>query len=208
MQYKRKCNTVFPKGPLPTGKEKMMPKHPNLIDARKAALVVIDIQKKLAVAMNQRKKVVANVTALIKSAERLGLPILLTEQYPEGIGGTVSEIRTLLADLKPITKRTFSCCGTQAFIEAAQECGAEQFVVVGMETHVCILQTALDLLTFDRHVYVVADAVCSRFKADHRIALRRMEQNGITIVTTESVLFELLNTSTHESFKELTKFIK
>lgn len=174
----------------------------------KSLLVIVDIQERLAVAMTEKERVVVNTLHLIESARLLGLPLLITEQYPKGLGPTLPEVRNAVQTYAPIEKITFSCCGEKFFMEAVQETEKKQIILIGMETHVCVLQTCIDLLQADYDVHVVADAVCSRTDANYRTALEYMRDAGAVITCTETVLFQLLVKAGTEEFKAISKRIK
>jgi len=171
-------------------------------------LIIVDIQERLAVAMSEKERVITNTLHLIEAAKLLGMPLLITEQYSKGLGPTVPEIRNAVQTYAPIEKITFSCCGEQFFMEAVQETGKKQIILIGMETHVCVLQTCIDLLRAEYDVHVVADAVCSRTDANYRTALELMRDAGAVITCTETVLFQLLVKAGTEEFKALSKRIK
>jgi len=173
-------------------------------------LVLIDIQARLAEAMDAGlcERAIANSAILAQAAGQLGLPITVTRQYPKGLGELVPELGEALAEGQAmIDKTSFSCCGTDPFLQAL-EGGRRQLVIAGMETHVCVLQTAHDLLARDYQVFVVEDAVCSRRALNHHNALARLRQAGAIISNTESVLFEWLRDARHEQFKTLSQLIK
>ena len=171
-------------------------------------LVIVDIQERLAVAMTEKERVVTNTLHLIESAKLLGVPLLITEQYPKGLGPTVPEVRDAVQTYAPIEKITFSCCGEKFFMEAVQETERKQIILVGMETHVCVLQTCIDLLHEGYAVHVVSDAICSRTKHNYKTALEYMRDGGAVITCTETVLFQLLVKAGTEEFKAISKRIK
>lgn len=173
-----------------------------------ALLVIVDIQERLAVAMSEKDRVIINTLHLLDAAKRMDIPLLITEQYPKGLGPTVSEIKDSVQSYAPIEKITFSCCGEGFFTEAVEETGRKQIILVGMETHVCVLQTCIDLLQADYNVHVVADAICSRTDANYRTALELMRDAGAVITCTETVLFQLLVKAGTEEFKAISKRIK
>lgn len=174
-------------------------------------LIVIDIQTRLAEAMQPelQARAIANSAVLAQAAQLLDVPTTVTRQYPKGLGELVPELAQALPDDQGlIDKTSFSCCGTDPFLQSLQD-GRKQAVIAGMETHVCVLQTAHDLLQQGYYeVFVVEDAVCSRRELNHRNALERMRQAGIIISNTESVLFEWLRDARHEQFKTLSQLIK
>lgn len=173
-------------------------------------LVIVDIQERLAVAMSEkeREKVITNTLHLIEAAKLLAVPLIITEQYPKGLGTTVPEVRNAVQSYAPIEKITFSCCGEQFFMEALQEISRKQIILVGMETHVCVLQTCIDLLVEGYDLHVVSDAICSRTKQNYMTALEYMRDAGAVITCTETVLFQLLMKAGTEEFKAISKRIK
>ena len=173
-----------------------------LVRAADSILVVIDIQERLAAVMPARETVVRNAGILVEAAARLGVPVVVTEQYPKGLGYTVQELADKLpAGAVRLEKTTFSAC-------AALPPTAAQVVIVGMEAHVCVLQTSLELVSGGREVFVVADAVCSRTGDNRANALDRMQAAGGAVTNTESVLFEWLRDAGHEHFRALSKLIR
>ena len=171
-------------------------------------LVVIDVQGKLAQLMHDKDALFSNVRLMIQGASVLEVPILLTEQYPQGLGPTVPEISELLPDVEPITKTAFSCCGEQAFNEAFTNLGRGQALLVGIETHVCVWQTAHDLLESEYEVHVVADAISSRNAVNREIGLQRMRDAGAEITCVESALFELMRVAEGPKFKAVSKLLR
>jgi len=180
------------------------------IEKEEIVLVVIDIQEALMKAMDPEigKSLPRNLQVLITFARELGVPILATEQYPKGLGKTIPEVKKELGDLSLIEKVAFSCCRVDAFNQRLSSLGRKQIVVSGIETHVCVLQTAADLIQRGYGVHVVADAVCSRRRLDWEIGLRWMEKNGAMITTTEIIAFQLLKEAGTDEFKRLSKFVK
>jgi nicotinamidase-related amidase len=178
------------------------------LDRDDAVLLVVDIQERLAVAMAEREKVVANAGHLIAGARLLGVPVVHTEQYPKGLGPTVAELRAVLEPAAPVEKLTFDCCGEPAFAPALKAVGRSTVVVSGMETHVCVLQTVLGLLAQGLAVHVAADAVCSRNAENHRLALELMRDAGAVVTCTETVLFQLLVRAGTPEFKAIQARIK
>lgn len=172
------------------------------------ALVVIDVQGKLAQLMHERDALFKNLRLMIQGAKALELPVLLTEQYPKGLGPTIPEVAELLTDVAPITKTAFSCCGEPAFNEAFAALGRRQTLLVGIETHVCVWQTVHDLLETEYEVHVVADAVSSRSSDNKQIGLQRMRDAGAKITCAETALFELMRVAGGPRFKEISQLIK
>ena len=179
-----------------------------MLDIKECSLVVVDVQGKLAQLMYDKDVLFKNIKILIKAAKILNIPIIWCQQCPEALGPTVPEISELLADLKPINKVAFSCCGDEQFSIRLNELSRKQVLLCGIETHVCIYQTAADLLGKGFAVNVIADAVSSRTMENREIALNRMAVQGANISSTEMALFELLKTAEHPQFKQIAKLIK
>ena len=175
---------------------------PRLARAADSSLVLIDIQERLAAVMPAREAVVRAAGILAEAAAQLGIPVLATEQYPRGLGPTVPELTAKLpADAKRMEKTSFSACG-------ALPLARPQAILAGMEAHVCVLQTALDLLALGLRVYVVADAVASRYPTDREFALRRLEQAGAVLTTAEACVFEWVGGSGHPQFKAVSTLVQ
>ncbi len=170
--------------------------------------VIIDLQERLLPHMHEHQTVLSRSTLLIRGLKLLEIPMILTEQYPAGLGETVNEIWGLSVADHPIEKVTFSCCDEPSVIAQLKESGRGTVLLAGIETHVCVLQTALDLKDSGYEPVIVADAVASRRENDKEIALQRLVHEGCRITTVESILFELLRTSRHTVFKEISKLIK
>ena len=179
-----------------------------LMKSDRSSLLVVDVQSRLTPAMNAPEGVVANIAVLLKAAERLGVPALVSEQYPKGLGHTVAELAALAPQGSVLEKVHFSCMGDAGLAGRLRHIGRPQVVVAGIEAHVCVLQTALDLLDDGRQVFVVADATSSRTSGNHDAALRRMDAAGVGVVTTEMVVFEWLGRAGTTEFKELSALIK
>ena len=180
------------------------------IQREEAVLVVVDVQDVLMKKMNQgvAENVIRNIRTLLTFAQKMAIPVLITEQYPKGLGQTVSEIKMELESILPIEKVSFSCCGVETFNEKLNQTGRKQVILTGIETHVCVLQTADDLIQGGHEVHAVADAICSRRKLDWEIGLRWMEKKGAMISTTEIIAFQLLKEAGTEEFKGLSKLLK
>jgi len=138
----------------------------------------------------------------------LGIPILWTEQNPEGLGPTIPEVANLLSGIKSVSKLSFSCCGNERFMEALRALNRNQVLLAGIEAHVCIYQTAVDLVNLGYEVQVVVDAVSSRTKENKLIGLERIREVGVSLTSTESVLFELLKVAKGSKFREILKVVK
>ena len=177
-------------------------------DKNESVLLIVDIQERLAVTMKMRDAVINNCLHLIELAKMQNIPILLTEQYPKGLGQTVSEIRDALSVYQPVEKLAFSCCGEPAFMNALKALNRKTVLLTGMETHVCILQTCVDLLEEGFNVHLVRDAVCSRTKENWKTGTEFMRDAGAIVTCTETVLFQLLKAAGTEEFKAISKRIK
>ncbi|MDD5272877.1 MAG: hydrolase [Methylovulum sp.] len=186
-----------------------MNKHPNLLSAQNSVLVMVDIQTKLTAVMAEADLLRKNTVILLTASQHLAIPVLVTEQYPQGLGNTEPELLEKLPEHTPIFAKTgFACTAAPGFTEALQTCGRKQVILIGQETHVCILQTALGLLFSGYQVHIVADTVCSRNQEHKRYALKRLRQQGATITNSESVLFEWLRDATHPEFKTLSRLLR
>jgi isochorismate hydrolase len=180
------------------------------MDRGEAVLTVIDVQDVLMKKMDQEvgQKVIRNILTLLAFAKGMAIPILITEQYPKGLRKTVPEIKMQLGNIPPIEKVSFSCCGAKTFNNKLNQWGRRQIILTGIETHVCVLQTADDLIQKGYEVHVVADAICSRRKLDWEMGLRWMEKRGAMISTTEIIAFRLLKEAGTEEFRRLSKLLK
>lgn len=179
-----------------------------LLDRDKSCLLVIDVQEKLIGAMSAAAEVVANTGILLKAAGRLKIPVLFSEQYPKGLGPTVAALAPYAAQAGAVAKTEFSCAEAPGYLERLKAAGRQQLVLTGIEAHVCVLQTALGMKDRGFPVFVVADAVSSRRPENAALAVERMRAGGITVVTTEMVLFEWLGRAGTPEFKELSALIK
>lgn len=179
-----------------------------MLDIEKCSLVVVDVQGKLAQLMYGRQALFKNIQILIKAAKILDIPIVWSQQCPASLGPTVPQIAELLADNQPIDKASFSCCGNEQFISKLNSINRPQVLLCGIETHVCIYQTAVDLRNEGYEVSVVADAVSSRTLDNKQTAINKMQMMGINIYSTEMALFELLKTAEHPQFKQIAKLVK
>jgi nicotinamidase-related amidase len=173
-----------------------------------AVIVIVDIQERLAAVMDDRPTVVSNCLHLIEAAKLLGIPVLITEQYPKGLGPSVGEIREAIPSYRPIEKITFSCCREPRFVESLSASGKKKVILAGMETHVCVLQTCLGLFREGYTVHVAADAVCSRSKVNSETGLAFMRDAGAVVTCAETVLFQLLEKAGTEEFRAISKLIK
>jgi len=172
------------------------------------ALLIIDIQERILGVMQNSETLIENTLKLIKGSKILNIPIFYTEQYPKGLGETSSKLKEELSDIEAVQKLSFSCSGAGNLFDEMKKKEIKQVVICGIESHVCVQQTALDLLANGFQVNIAADAVSSRRVFDYNIALNRMAKHGAEITTTEVVLFELLEVCGTPEFKAISKLVK
>ncbi|HRT27886.1 MAG TPA: hydrolase [Syntrophales bacterium] len=177
-------------------------------DVEKSCLIVVDVQDRLYRAMHEKEALAENIQKLIKGVRLLGVPVIATEQYPQGIGSTIEPVAALLAGVPIVPKLHFSCCGDAVFLKTFKDLNRKQVLIAGIECHVCVYQTAVDLLDRGHEVHVVADAVSSRTTRNLEIGLQGMRDEGAKIAGTETVLFALLKTAGAEKFPEVLRIVK
>jgi nicotinamidase-related amidase len=183
--------------------------HPNLLDITKTVLVVVDVQEAFRNAIPDFALVVSRISTAVQGFQALGVPVIVTEQYPKGLGDTAEEIQLVLGDGSgPIEKTSFSSCGAEVFAEKLIELGVSQVVLCGLETHICVSQTAHDLLDRGFQVHILGDCVASRFDYNRLAGLAKMSRSGGIESSTEMALFELMRDAKHEKFKEIQALIK
>jgi nicotinamidase-related amidase len=168
----------------------------------------VDIQERLLPAIFERERVVQNAVRLIRGATVLGIPLFATEQYRKGLGGTVSAVASAMPGFAPMEKLAFSACGAAGFVSALKAKKVSDVLLCGIEAHVCVSQTCLDLLREGFRVFVAADAVSSRTPENYRIGVERMREAGAVIVSTEMALFELLEKAGTEEFKQILALVR
>lgn len=173
------------------------------LDRERAALVVIDVQEAFAKAVEGFEGVVKQTAILVQGARALGMPVLVTEQYPRGLGDTVAPVREALGDVERLAKTVFSAVRADGFDLG----GRDQALVCGIETHVCVNQTVHDLLAGGVEVHVAVDAVGSRTAANRELGLRKMENSGVILTSVETALFELLGEAGSDEFKTIQKLV-
>jgi len=178
-----------------------------MLEPKQTALVVIDVQEKLYRLMHQKEALLDKLQRMIRGAKAIGLPVVWAEQYPEGMGPTLPELAELI-DGRPIPKKTFSLMAHPPLAEAFAATGADELLLVGIETHVCVYQTARDLLARGKKVEVVADCVSSRTASDRQLGLDRIAQEGGKLTSMEMALFELLGKAEGPAFKEVLQIVK
>ena len=171
-------------------------------------LILIDIQGKLASLMHDKDKLYKNLEIITKSMNILKVPIIWMEQVPDKLGPTINEISNNLPDITPIAKYTFSCFDNDDFKEKLKSMKRKQIILAGIETHICVFQTAFDLIKDGYDVQVIADCVSSRTKSNKKVGIQRMNQVGAVTTSCEMVLFELMKSTKAEGFREITGLIK
>ena len=186
-----------------------MMRHENTLDLSRTALAVIDVQESFRPHIEDFSQLSARLPDFVQAARLLGVPVVVTEQYPKGLGHTVGEIRAALPeDFAPVEKTAFSSCGAQVFVSKLEEAGARQILLCGIEAHVCVNQTAHDLLARGYQVHVLTDCVSSRAAGNREVGLEKMFRSGALPSSTELALFELMRDARHEQFKAIQKLIK
>lgn len=181
-----------------------------LLNKNLSHLLLIDVQEKLTPYVIQAEKLVQRIEWILKLAKRLNVPTIVTEQYPKGLGITLDSLKTASISYSPISKVSFSCYKEPKFQKQIEKLSKKQLILIGIETHVCVLQTAMDLKqNTDNDVFVVVDAVSSRSELDNRYGLKRMKQAGVELVTSEMLFFEWIEQAGTDEFKELSRtFLK
>ena len=180
-----------------------------LLDHRASILLLVDIQEKLMPAMHEPQRVVANAAILLGAAYRLGAPVIVTEQYPKGLGHTVPEIAGLIRDRDAVMpKLTFSAAADASTLARLRQSRRSQVVIAGVEAHVCVMQSAIGLVQAGYQVFVTADATSARSPRNVELAMNRLNLNGVSVVSTEMVLFEWLARAGTDEFRELSRLIR
>lgn len=191
-----------------------MPLSPHLADRDDLVLVVVDVQDRLAAAMEHRDAVTAAAERLVRACAIVRAPVVVTRQYPKGLGGTVEALDRALADaasettVDVVDKTAFCACEEPAFLASLERTGRRQAAIVGMETHICVAQTALALAAAGWRVQVVEDATCSRADRDRDSALRRLAHAGVVVTTSESLMYEAVGRAGTDEFKRLLAVVK
>jgi nicotinamidase-related amidase len=179
-----------------------------MLKLENTVLVIIDIQGKLWNVMYEKEALLENAQRLVKGLQVLGVPIILTEQNPRGLGPTAPELMQLMPQVQPIAKFAFDCCQDKGFQQAINNVRRKEVLICGIESHICVYQTALELLNSGYEVQVVADAVSSRAPKNRDISLARLQSEGAKLTVTEMALYELLQTAENPQFKEMLKVVK
>lgn len=185
-----------------------MIRFPKLLKRESTCLLVIDVQERIFGVMQNSENLLINLKKLIRGIKILNIPVYFTEQYPKGLGFTHSEIKEEIGEAEAIQKMSFSCGGAEGLFDEFNKKGFNQIIICGIESHVCVQQTALDLIANDFQVNLPADAVSSRKETDYKMALDRMRFHGIEVTTVESILFELLQVCGTDEFKQVSKIVK
>ena len=187
-----------------------MTRHPHILTPETALLVVVDMQEPFLRAMHGREALTANVRLLVQSAGILGVPVLTTTQYAARMGTVVPDVMDILPDgtPAPMDKMTFSCAGNSAFRDAVQSAGRSQILLCGVETHICVSQTALDLVSMGCQVHVAADAVSSRTLEKHKLGMERVRDSGVLPCAAEAAVYELLTEAGSPAFKQILALVK
>ena len=173
-----------------------------------SVLVIVDMQERIIPKISDQQTIISNIVILIKSARILNIPIIITEQYPKGVGQTIHGIKDLIVPWQPIEKICFSCFGNNNFSKKLKELKRDNLILCGIESHVCIMQTALDGLKANYSVFFVKDSISSRTKNNKETGFERMTQAGAIPVSTEMIVFELLREAGTDKFKQIVGMIK
>ncbi|MBD3217347.1 MAG: isochorismatase family protein [candidate division Zixibacteria bacterium] len=179
-----------------------------MINRDDAYFILVDVQGKLANLMYKKYRLFKNLKILIAGLRKLDIPIIWSEQYPEGLGETVPEIKAALDGLEPASKKTFSVCRNPELMRQIESTGRTEAIVAGIESHVCVYQTVADLLEKGHKVSIVGDAISSRTKDNKEIGLQKMLDTGAKITSVEMILFELLEVAEGDTFKEISRLVK
>jgi len=183
--------------------------HQNTLILRHTALVIIDMQEAFRPTISDFTETAARIALVAHAAQLLNVPIIVTEQYPKGLGRTADEIKAVLPDtLEVIEKTAFSSCGAQQFEAALKRSGASQLLACGIEAHICVNQTTHDLLARDYQVHLLTDCITARTAHNKQVGLTKMQQSGAIPSSIEMALFELMRDAQHEQFKAIQKLIK
>jgi len=179
-----------------------------MLSVDNSVLLIIDVQEKLERVIHQREELVDNLTKLVKGIQILEVPIIVTEQYPKGLGATIPEITQLIPDIEPLPKLNFNCYDDENFVEKLEYTGRTQVIISGIESHICVYQTTRELIDRKYEVYVVTDTVSSRTPENRETGLNMMKQMGAILTSTEAVLFELLRIASGDKFKAISQIVK
>ncbi len=178
------------------------------LERNQTVLVIIDVQSKLLPVIYDYPALVENMKKIIKGAKILGIPIILTEQYPRGLGLTIDEIKKTISEYHPIEKVSFSCCREESFITRIKQLNRKQILVCGIEAHICVYQTCMDLLSEGYEVHLLVDAISSRKMANRNLTIEKLHGMGVQITSVEMALFEILKDATSDEFKKISRIVK
>ena len=179
-----------------------------MLTIENTVLVVIDIQESLARVMHEKDTLLENLQKTIKGAGILDIPMIVTEQVPEKLGATIPEISPLLDTVSPISKSSFSCCGEDRFMRELNGMKREQILIAGIESHVCVYQTTVDLIRMGYEVHIVTDCISSRTPGNRALGIERMKDEGARPTSTEMALFELLKVAGGDRFRKISRLVK
>lgn len=183
-------------------------RHPRVLDSKQALLLIVDVQESFRKQLKDLDNLTRNITILAEAAKILKVPVVLTEQYPQGLGKTIAEISACLGEHKYFEKTAFSCCQAAGFMDMMESLGRNQVIVCGIEAHVCVSQTVHELLNNDYTVHVVADAIASRSQRNKEMGWEKMISSGAVPSCVEIALFEMLGESGTEPFKAVQRLVK
>ncbi len=179
-----------------------------MLDSKKAVLVIIDVQGKLAQIMHDRDNLFRNLHILVSGIKLLNIPIIWMEQVPDKLGPTIPEIKDVLIDQKPITKDVFSCAKNEKFNNTINKINPKDIILAGIESHICVYQTAMDLLEKNCNVHIVTDAISSRLSKNKELGIERMLLEGAMQTSVEMLLFEMQGEATGERFRKISQLVK
>jgi nicotinamidase-related amidase len=179
-----------------------------MLTSENTLLLVVDVQGRLAHAMNQKEILFRSMINMINGARVLGINTLVTEQNPQGLGPTIPELREHLNDIEPISKFSFSCCDNEQFMQELKSAKPENIAIAGIESHICVYQTARDLVKLQYHVEILSDAVSSRTAENKQVGLERSKAAGAGVTSVETVLFEILKDARSKAFKDILSIVK
>ena len=185
----------------------MHTRHPSLLTSS-CIFLLVDVQEKLFPYVEDKEELLKNIKLLLRFARIMSIPILATEHYPKGLGSTIEDIKNLIPQVKPIQKISFSCCGNEEFVSTLKRFESKTLVIFGIESHICIEQTALDAKAMGYDVHVAADAISSRSKFNMNIGIEKMRQFDVVITSTETVLYEIMENRDIKEFKEVLLLLK
>ena len=185
-----------------------MTRHSNILERDQAVLLIIDVQESFRKYIPEFGNLTRNISILVEASKILQLPVVVTEQYPQGLGHTVAEINACLGDHQVFDKQCFSCCGAESFMDSLSALGRRQIIVSGIEAHVCVNQTVHDLLAAGYQPHLITDAISARSSKNKEVAITKMCTSGAIPSVVEMALFEMLVNSGTETFKAVQRLVK